>query len=143
MKKETRIAILIGKGLESFRIYMLTVFRGKMIEGVEFYRANSSFELSSAISSSKYYSEIRLLILMTESDPLIDDDFYVRIAKPIILTRNLETIVKTYGLSVDDARALLNSLAKSTFLEIVKFVNNLFYEAAELLEDLGYGKKSE
>jgi len=142
MKKETRIAIIMGKSLENLRIYMLTVFRGKMVEGVEFYRANNSFELSSAILSSKYYSEIRILVAVTDEDPFINDDFYVRIAKPIILTHKLETVTKTYGLSIDEARTILNSLVRSTFLKIIKFIDNLFYGSMGLLEELGYGKRS-
>jgi len=141
MKKETRIAVIAGRGLRNTRVYMLTVFRGKIVEGVEFYKANSSFELSSAIASSKYYNEIRIFIVMTGKDPFINDDFYVRIAKPIILTHKLESVDKTFGLSIDEARSVLNFLVKSTFIETIEFIDKLFNEAIELLGELEFEKR--
>jgi len=141
MKKETRIAIVAGKSLGNYRVYVLTVLRGKIVEGVEFYKANSSFELSSAIISSKYYNEIRIFIVITGKDPFVNDDFYVRIAKPIILTKKLESVNEAYGLSIDEARSILNFLVKSTFLEVVEFIDKLFHEAIELLEEPMYGKE--
>ncbi len=143
MKKETRVALITGSDLEAFRrIYVLTVFRGKILEGVEFFKARNTFELSLAITSSKYYNEIRVFIVATGEDPFINDSFYIRVAKPIIVTRKLESIVKTYGLSIDEARAILNSLVKSTFLEITKFVDNIFNEALKLLKETRYGESS-
>ncbi len=141
MKKETRIAVIAGRGLRNTRVYMLTVFRGKIVEGVEFYKANSSFELSSAIALSKYYNEIRIFIVMTGKDPFINDDFYVRIAKPIILTHKLESVDKTFGLSIDEARSVLNFLVKSTFIETIEFIDKLFNEAIELLGELEFEKR--
>jgi len=142
MKKETRIAIIASRGLRNARVYMLTVFRGKIVEGVEFYKANSSFELSSAIASSKYYNEIRMFIVITGNDPFINDDFYVRIAKPIILTRRLESVNKAFGLSIDEARSVVNFLVKSTFMETIEFIDKLYHEVIEVLEELGYEKRS-
>lgn len=142
MKKETRIALIMGERFRNFRVYMLTVFRGKMIEGMEFFKATNSFELSSALTSSRYYNEVRFFITSNDDDPFVNDEFYVRVAKPTILSHKLETITKTYGVSRDEARRILNALAKTTFLESIKFLESLFRKALSLLEELKYGENS-
>ena len=116
MKKEVRVALILGKELCKERIYTLAVFRGKIIEGVEFFKAKSSFDLASAIVSSKYYNEIRFFIFVGGRDPLVNNDAYVRLAKPIIVSEGLNNIIVTYGMGFDEARSLLNFLAKNTFL---------------------------
>ncbi len=136
MKREVRVALILGKELRKERVYVLAVFRGKIIEGIEFFKAKNSFNLASAIVSSKYYNEIRFFIFIGGSDPLVNNDAYVRLAKPVIVSEGLNNIIATYGMSFDEARSLLNFLAKNTFLNILAFLETVSTSAIKVLEEV-------
>ena len=64
LKRETRIGLVIIRKINEKKIALLLVLRGKIIEGFSVTLFKTLFELATSILSTKYYGELRYVILL-------------------------------------------------------------------------------
>lgn len=137
-KKETRIGFIIVQAFDGKNVALTLILRGKIIEGVIVTMFKSIFELASSIISSKYYGELRYLVMMLLNTHINEvNSLFLRILKPIIVVNKDFSLENYLGLNSDECQSLLNYFIKNLNHNILKFSFKLINQAITLLKTSG------
>ena len=134
LKKETRIGLIIIRKINEKKIALLLVLRGKIIEGFSVTLFKTSFELATSILSTKYYGELRYVILLPLNMVINKiDDMFLRVLKPLIVINSNFELEKHVGIDVDSCQIIINYFIKHIDHEIINFSLKLINEISSLL----------
>lgn len=135
IKKETRISLVLLSKHCNHGLLIIFTFRGNIIEGIGMEKFLNIYEVANSIISYKYYGETRYLIIIDEYGFQEADfkELYLRIVKPIILTNKLFSIITVLGLSLDEARSILNYYIKHIDTQSINFLLKLSSEVKKIL----------
>ncbi|RLG75672.1 MAG: hypothetical protein DRO23_03320 [Thermoprotei archaeon] len=138
LKKETRIGLVIVQALDEKNVALILILRGKIIEGVIVTKFKNIFELASSIISSKYYGELRYIIMMLLNIHISEvDSLFLRILKPIIVINKDFSLENYLGLNPDECQSLLNYFIKNLNHDILDFSLKLINQIVTLLKTSG------
>lgn len=134
LKRETRIGLVIIRKINGKKIALLLVLRGKIIEGFSVTLFKTLFELATSILSTKYYGELRYVILLPLNMVINEiDDMFLRVLKPLIVINSNFELEKYVGIHADSCQIIINHFIKHIDHEIINFSLKLINEISSLL----------
>ena len=110
MKRETRLAILSGSKVNTFKVFLITVFRGNLIDGICLDILSNVDEFVNFIKNCKYLGEIRLIIYLLDSN---------RINKDEQIIGHIDKIIPQYIVMSDEGEILKVKNVKSRIIKMI------------------------
>ncbi|RLG70788.1 MAG: hypothetical protein DRO23_12850 [Thermoprotei archaeon] len=137
LKKETRIGLIIIRKINEKKVALLLVLRGRIIEGFLVALFKTLFELATSIISTKYYGELRYLIILPLNIAIGEmNDMFLRVLRPLIIVNSNFELKKHVGIDVDTCQIILNHFIKHIDHDTVNFSLKLINEVSALLISL-------
>jgi len=137
LKKETRIGLIVIRKINEKKVALLLVLRGRIIEGFIVALFKTLFELATSIISTKYYGELRYLIILPLNMAINEiDDMFLRVLRPLIVVDSNFELKRHVGIDADTCQTVLNHFIKHVDHDTINFSLKLINEVSALLISL-------
>jgi len=137
LKKETRIGLIVIRKINEKKVALLLVLRGRIIEGFIVALFKTLFELATSIISTKYYGELRYLIILPLNMAINEiDDMFLRVLRPLIVVDSNFELKRYVGIDADTCQTVLNHFIKHVDHDTINFSLKLINEVSALLISL-------